>query len=197
MSENWDICSNTRIYFEREICYESRNRHERSTKLSMAKEHTYLRSLCKFEANRMCKSGDMTLNTRKDFCQTFAVFLSPADFLPDLLRAITQNRLLQFSLNFTMTFLNGFQTDWQSLKKFLCLRTEIYVQTQGYILKGKSAITQEIDMIGLQNYVICASLKQIACVKVEIWPQTQGKIFARLLLFFEPLFLNIYLSSQT
>ena len=65
----------------------------------------------------------------------------------------------------------------QILNMNLCLRTEIYVQTQGYILKGKSAITPEIDMRGLRNlvwpknthnYVICASLKQIACVKVEI-----------------------------
>ena len=65
----------------------------------------------------------------------------------------------------------------QILNMNLCLRTEIYVQTQGYILKGKSAITPEIDMIGLQNlvwpknthnYVICASLKQIECAKVKI-----------------------------
>ena len=133
-------------------------------------------------------------NIKQIVCVEVGYILKHKERFLQKFRTITQNRLLQFSLNFAVTFLNGFQTDWQSLKEFLCLRTEIYVQTQGYILKGKSAITPEIDMIGLQNlvwpknthnYVICASLKQIACVKVEIWPQTQGKIFARLFLFFE------------
>ena len=72
-------------------------------------------------------------NIKQIICVLVGYNLKHKEIFLQKFRVITQNQLLQFSLNFAVTFLYRFQTDWQSLKEFLCLRTEIYVQTQGKI----------------------------------------------------------------
>ena len=103
--------------------------------------------------------------------------------MPQIESLIAQNWPKRFSLNFVSTLSTPFRVFLQNLKKFLCLGTEIWSQTQEYIschfgnVQSQNSFLPQIESLIAQNWperfslnfkVFLQNLKKFLCLGAEI-----------------------------